>query len=109
MLVALEHLELLPKILEKVTLIEKKLEESQAKRWMTIKELSKYLGYSVDHIYKLKDTEFAEGTHFYKRGKLLFDKIEIDKWIIGEPQTIDYSAKEKINNIVESVLKNKGK
>lgn len=64
MLVALEHLELLPKILEKVTLIEKKLEESQAKRWMTVKELSKYLGYSVDHIYKLKDLIFINEENY---------------------------------------------
>ena len=55
MQVALEHLELLPKILEKLTLIEKKLEDSQSKRWMNVKELGKYLGYSADHVYKLKE------------------------------------------------------
>ncbi len=109
MQVALEHLELLPKILEKLTLIEKKLEDSQSKRWMNVKELGKYLGYSVDHIYKLRDDTFFEGIHFHKRGKLLFDRIEIDKWVIGaDTSNKRQELKNNIDAILNSVLhKNK--
>ena len=65
--VALENLELLPQILEKLTLLEKNLENFHSKRWMNVKELSHYLGYSEDHIYKLKEDAFCEGIHFYKK------------------------------------------
>lgn len=51
---------------------------------MSVKELGKYLGYSNDHIYKLRDGEFIEDIHFHKKGKLLFDRIEIDKWVVGD-------------------------
>lgn len=44
--VALENLELLPQILEKLTLLEKNLENFHSKRWMNVKKLSHYLGYS---------------------------------------------------------------
>ena len=108
MQVALEHLELLPKILEKLTLIEKKLEDSQSKRWMNVKELGKYLGYSVDHIYKLRDDTFFEGIHFHKRGKLLFDRIEIDKWVIGaDTSNKRQELKNNIDAILNSVLHKK--
>jgi len=108
MQVALEHLELLPKILEKLTLIEKKLEDSQSKRWMNVKELGKYLGYSVDHIYKLRDDTFFEGIHFHKRGKLLFDRIEIDKWVIGaDTSNKRQEQKNNIDAILNSVLHKK--
>ena len=106
--VALEHLELLPKILEKLTLIEKKLEDSQSKRWMNVKELGKYLGYSADHVYKLKDDIFIEGIHFHKRGKLLFDRIEIDKWVIGaDTSNKRQELKNNIDAILNSVLHKK--
>jgi len=108
MQVALEHLELLPKILEKLTLIEKKLEDSQSKRWMNVKELGKYLGYSADHVYKLKDDIFIEGIHFHKRGKLLFDRIEIDKWVIGaDTSNKRQELKNNIDAILNSVLHKK--
>ena len=102
--IALEHLSLLPEILEKLKWIEKSLANFETKRWMNVKEVGKYLGYSTDHIYKLRDEEFVEGIHFHKKGKLLFDRIEIDKWVIGDSINLHQSAKERVNQIVESVL-----
>lgn len=65
------------------------------KRWLNIKEVAHYLGYSTHQIHKLKGEEFFEGVHYYKRsGKLLFDKYLVDKWVLG----ID---SKDINNIVD--------
>ena len=65
------------------------------KKWLSVKELSLYIDYSTDRIHKLKNIEFFNGIHFYKRGgKLLFDKDMIDKWVIG----IDTKS---VNNVVD--------
>ena len=103
--IALENLELLPQILEKLVLVQKSLENFHAKRWMNVKELSNYLGYSEDHIYKLKDDSFCEGIHFYKRGKLFFDRIEIDKWVVsGVSKDQSILAKKRVHEILDSVI-----
>ena len=104
--IALEHLSLLPEILEKLKWIEKSLANFETKRWMNVKEVGKYLGYSTDHIYKLRDEEFVEGIHFHKKGKLLFDRLEIDKWVIGGSNTLHQETKDRVGEILESVLKN---
>ena len=54
--------------LSKISIILTKLEELEAKltsekRWLNIKEASNYLGYSQDHIHKLKNSHFIEGKH----------------------------------------------
>lgn len=68
----------------------------------------KYLGYSADHVYKLKDDIFIEGIHFNKRGKLLFDRIEIDKWVIGaDTSNKRQELKNNIDAILNSVLHKK--
>lgn len=95
--IALEHLELLPEILKKLTLIEKNMSNFESKRWMNVKEVGKYLGYSADHIYKLRDEEFIEGIHFHKKGKLLFDRLEIDRWVIGGSNNLHQATKDRVN------------
>jgi len=103
--VALENLELLPQILEKLTLMERNMENFHLKRWMNVKELSHYLGYSEDHIYKLKEDVFCESIHFFKRGKLFFDRIEIDKWVInGSNDDQNALAKKRVHEILDSVI-----
>lgn len=102
--IAFEHLALLPEILKKLTLIEKNMSNFEAKRSMNVKEVGKYLGYSADHIYKLCDEEFIEGIHFHKKGKLVFDRIEIDKWVIGDSQNKYLHSRERVDAISKSVL-----
>ena len=104
--IAFEHLALLPEILEKLTFIEKNMSNFEAKRWMNVKEVGKYLGYSTDHIYKLRDEEFIEGIHFHKKGKLLFDRFKIDKWVIGDSNNLHQATKDRVNEIIKSVLEN---
>jgi len=93
-----ENLEKINTILEKLELIEQKI--SSEKRWLNTKEASYYLGYSQEHIHKLKDNNFIEGKHYYKKaGRILFDKVELDNWV-------QYSIN-KLNpkEIAENILK----
>jgi hypothetical protein len=99
--IKLENLNLLESISNDIELIKKQLLNSSSKRWLSVKDLSEYLSYSSDRIYKLKDDVFIEGKHFYKKqGKILFDKYAIDKWITSST----YDAKEKVNQILKDLL-----
>lgn len=104
MQVNFEHLELLPKILEKLEYIETHLQNNYSKRWLNVKEVSEYIGYSKDRIYKLKSEEWIENHHFYKKtGKLIFDSHAIDKWITGDNE-ISNQMKQRTQEIVDSVF-----
>ena len=49
-------------------------------KFITIKEVAEYLGYSVGYLYKLvskKEIPFYQPTG----SKILFDKNEIEKWV----------------------------
>lgn len=93
-----ENLEKINTIIDKLNLLEQKI--SVEKRWLNVGETAKYLGYSKDHIHKLKNEYFFEGVHYYKKaGRILFDKIELDKWVTT------YETKEDIKEIVNHVLK----
>jgi len=90
--IELEHLALLPELLKKLEIIDKKLSAQKsdeiAKRWLTTKELAQYLSYSLDSIYRLKEDSLIEGVHFYKReGKILFDRVAIDDWVVSKEKT----------------------
>ena len=101
MLVDFENLSKINTILVKLEELDAKL--SSEKRWLNIKEASNYLGYSQDHIHKLKNSHFIEGKHYYKKtGKLLFDKIAIDTWVQSSLTSID--AKEVANNILKDLI-----
>jgi len=101
MLVEFENLSKINTILVKLEELEAKL--SSEKRWLNIKEASNYLGYSQDHIHKLKNSHFIEGIHYYKKtGKLLFDKIAIDSWVQSSTRYID--AKEVANRILKDLI-----
>ena len=77
---AFENLEKIPDILKKIEELEQKV--SSEKRWLNTKEASYYLGYSKEHIHKLKDSYLLEGKHYYKKaGRVLFDKLELDNWV----------------------------
>ncbi|XOB62428.1 DNA-binding protein [Campylobacterota bacterium DY0563] len=93
-----ENLEKINTIIDKLNSLEQKI--SVEKRWLNVSETAKYLGYSKDHIHKLKNEYFFEGVHFYKKaGRILFDKIELDKWVTT------YETKEDVKEIVNHVLK----
>lgn len=101
--IKLENLELLPKILQKLEIIEEYVKNTHTKRWLNTNELAEYLGYSKDRVYKIKD-ELVEGVHFHKKGKILFDRIEIDKWIT-EGSIKNEDSRKIVSSILDSVIK----
>jgi hypothetical protein len=76
---------------------------SSEKRWLNTRELSDYIGYSLDAINKMvKDDIFIDGIHYYKPSKkLLFDKEQVDNWIVGIK---DDKQKQRVNIAVENIL-----
>ena len=98
MQIAFENLKKIDTILEKLEFLKSKI--SCEKRWLNTGEASNYIGYSKDHIHKLKDSHLIEGKHYFKKaGRILFDKLELDNWV----QTTYLQATP--NSIVDSILK----
>ena len=71
-----EHLELLPIIKDMLI--------KSSSPYLSKKELASYLKVSESFIkQKLYSGEFENGKHYFKIGeaKILFDRLEIDKWL----------------------------
>lgn len=105
MKIDLTPLQEIPKVVKKLEIIDKKLDSNIEKRWLNTQELANYTGYKFETIKsKIKNHEFILGVHYFKRdGKLLFDKFEVDNWVMG----ITPSNKEiesDYSNIVDDVL-----
>jgi hypothetical protein len=99
----LENLELLPKVLQEIQSLKLRYGSKDEKRWLSTRELSRYIAYSLDGINKMvKDGVFIDGLHYHKpQKKLLFDKEQIDNWIIGLK---DKKHKDTIDSLVDDVL-----
>lgn len=101
--ISLEHLELIPKLLNEIKSLKLNQAMSSEKRWLNSRELSDYIGYSMDAINKMvKDGAFVDGVHYYKPSKkLLFDKEQVNNWIVGIK---DDKQKQRVNIAVENIL-----
>lgn len=101
--ISLEHLELIPKLLNEIKSLKLSQAMSGDKRWLNTRELSDYIGYSLDAINKMvKDDVFVDGVHYYKPSKkLLFDKEQVNNWIVGIK---DDKQKQRVNIAVENIL-----
>lgn len=98
-----ENLEKIDEVLELLQTLTNKIQSE--KRWLNIKEASNYLWYSKDHIHKLKSTYLIENKHFYKKaGRILFDKYELDNWVITSNQ--DINPQEIANEILKDLIWN---
>jgi hypothetical protein len=107
--IKLENLALIPKLIEKLETIEQTIlqnnikNDSTIKRWMGTKELAEYLGYSIDNIYRLKDEVWKSEVHFYKKeGKIFFDRVAIDGWIVSGEDTNETNQSKR--EIVDRLL-----
>lgn len=106
-MIEMENINLIKQIAEDIALLKKSLSDSTAKRWLNVKEVAEYLGYSKDRIYKIKDQYLIEGIHFHNQtGKILFDRVAIDSWVVGkETDETHQSRRQVVDNILLSVRK----
>jgi len=106
-MIEMENINLIKSMAKEIELIRKELTTNSTKCWLGVKELAEYLGYSKDHIYKLKEEFFIEGVHFYKKsGKILFDRVAIDSWVVGKDQNeVDLKKQQVVDHILLSVEK----
>ncbi|MEA3384629.1 MAG: helix-turn-helix domain-containing protein [Campylobacterota bacterium] len=96
-----ENLAKINDILIKLDNLEQKV--SSGKRWLNINETAHYLGYSKDHIHKMKNDSFVLGIHYHKKsGKLLFDKIELDNWVTFDTNAVD--ARDIASEVLKDLL-----
>lgn len=104
-MIDMENINLIKQIAMDIELIKKALANSTAKRWLNVREVADYLGYSKDRIYKIKDEYLSEGEHFHnKTGKLLFDRVAIDSWVVGrETNDTNKSKRQVVDHILSSV------
>jgi len=80
-----ENINLIKQLVDDIQLLKQSLISSNNKRWMSVKELSLYLTFGKDKIYKMVNVQFVEGTHYFKKeNRLLFDKEKIDEWVRNE-------------------------
>lgn len=80
-----ENINLIKQLVDDIQLLKQSLISSNNKRWMSVKELSLYLTFGKDKIYKMVNVQFVEGTHYFKKeNRLLFDKEKIDEWVLNE-------------------------
>jgi len=103
--IQLENLKMLPRMLEIIEMMKEELSNIHAKRWLNVKELAEYLGYSKDRIYKLKAEHLIEGIHFYNRtGKILFDRVAIDSWVVGkDDRETDRTRRQVVDHVLSSI------
>jgi len=102
--ISLENLELIPKLLNELKSLKLTQAMSSDKKWLNTRELSDYIGYSMDAINKMvKDGVFVDGIHYHKpQKKLLFDVEQVNNWVVGIK---DEKHKVKVNVAVEKILK----
>lgn len=98
-----EHLELLPTLLNELKALKLNQAMQSEKRWLNTRELSDYIGYSLDAINKMvKEEIFINGIHYHKPQKrLLFDKEQIDNWVVG---IVSDAHKKSVNEVVGNIL-----
>ena len=93
----------LAKIDEILQLLQKQQTNNYEKRWLNISETAHYLGYSKDHIHKMKNDIFILDLHYYKKvGRLLFDRIELDNWVTTTANKL--SPKDIANEILKDLI-----
>jgi len=103
-----ESLNDISKILTLLTSVNEKLEKGTVeKRWFNTRELAEYSGYKFETIQsKIKKGEFIQGVHYFKKGgMLLFDKTEVDNWVMGVKSANNVTFENaEVTNIVDDVL-----
>ena len=100
-----ESLGKIDEIYNLLLLLKNEVNNNIEKRWLTSEELSLYIGYSKESIKNMiKNEEFVIDLHYYKKHrKNIFDKAEIDKWIMGSNKANTNNYELLANRILENV------
>ena len=96
----------IPEILALLSSVNEKLDKGTIeKRWLSVNELTNYIPFGKDKIYKMVDVQLKEGTHFYrKENKIVFDKIKIDEWILYTQSNNDIvDSKQLVTDVLSSL------
>lgn len=103
--IAFEKLEKIEEIYNLLVLLRDREMNKIEKRWLTTEELAEYIGYSKESIKNMiKNEEFVIELHYYKKNrKNIFDKTEIDKWIMGSNKTNTNNYELLANRILKNV------
>ena len=104
----LEALNQIPQLLELIVSMKSTIENGTIeKRWFNTRELAEYSGYKFETIKsKIKKGDFTQGVHYFKKGGiLLFDKIEVNNWVMGvkSANNVNYENTE-VDDIVDDIL-----
>ena len=107
-MINMEAVNQIPQLLELVISMKSTIENGVVeKRWFNTRELAEYTGYKFETIKsKIKKGDFTQGVHYFKKGGiLLFDKVEVDNWVMGikSANNVNYENKE-VDDIVNDVL-----
>lgn len=103
--IAFEKLEKIEEIYNLLVLLRDREMNKIEKRWLTTEELAEYIGYSKESIKNMiRDEEFILELHYYKKyRKNIFDKLEIDKWVMSSNKTYNKNYELLANRILENV------
>lgn len=101
--IALENLEKIQEIYNILVLLRDREINRIEKKWLNTEELADYIGYSRESIKKMiKEEEFILDLHYYKKHrKNIFDKTEIDKWIMSSNKTYNRNYELLTNKILK--------
>jgi predicted DNA-binding transcriptional regulator AlpA len=103
--IAFEKLEKIEEIYNLLLLLRNEKMNQIEKRWLTTEELSNYIGYSKESIKKMiREEELILSLHYHKKFKKnLFDKKEIDNWIMSSNNTYIKNYELLANKILQNV------
>lgn len=106
--ISFEELKKIPQVLELLLYVKDTVEKGTVeKRWLNTRELANYTGYKFETIQsKIKKGEFIQSVHYYKKGGiLLFDKTEVDNWVMGVKSVNNATyEKDKTNEVDDEIL-----
>ncbi len=80
----------------RLTRIEDMLKEAKSKETMSVAEAAEYTGYSKNYLYRL--TSDHQIPHYKRGGKLVFNRSELDKWLLHDRVRTDEEVKAEADN-----------
>jgi len=102
-MIDMENINMIKDMADTLEIIKRSVSNNSDKRWLNTAETATYLGYSKEHIPKLKNAYFIEGVHYHKKaGRVLFDKYELDNWVTSSVNRM--SAKDIANEIMKDLI-----